>query len=1098
MPAKRKPDSQGPRKGAHLMDQFGIGMNMNEFESMLYDDDDDDINDEDLEAELAALQGEDLPRKKDKSRRKNLLPFDDINKMAAESLRDISTDEDLSDTDDPDLLLELSNLTRDSPSPPPIPSRISAPARVVPDPGSSFQPLPTLSTPQKPPATSKDMVSLLTERMAMYRSAHENASAASDSSKQRRLNRGIKTLQDLLRKAQGGHLVDEDSIPPPVAVKTRDPPSSLPTPAKVPNQADLTPSETYSRPTPPSLPARNVVSPSAPSPPSTSSSPGMISSPIKSPTSAQRTINNLESPGRKPPAPGAIPVLPSPSVQPQGLPGTKSPISSAGAASAATSQPKPMPFPRESPVPQSSKPVAPEPDISNLSASDQKTHQLLRFRRDQYRSSAVAAKHSGDIKTATKFAHTAKQFDSVIKALESGKPIDLSKMPPPPPGCPERPTQNVSPTKPNTQVPIERSSQTAKEPTPPPSNTENISSAAPLSTDAEKKLYNAPDKPTTILEALTQRMAKYKSCEEEAKASGSTSKARRMGRIAKQYQDAIKMHKAGKPVNFEELPTPPGFGPIPTSDSPSAPHTASPAAAASSPAQPQHPPRVPPQQPQMRQQQPQQKSGEQISEGEIRKRAFARRSISCRQEQQVVFLKERMTEYRNAAIQAKKENNMELAKAYLRQAKGFEPMLEAAEGGLPVDLTKVPPPLNVDDDYENKFVFVNPEDCEISGDRDEVYQKLQESLVSQIQMCSTSSKHFTKMGDVLSASRFQKLEQSCTKDLDSLKNAYKHGDPVPRFHYETKTFSMVQCNSELGDNDLELSIVRGIKFNLPSGYAPKDLDTYIKFEFPFPSDDPQTHTTETVKDTDSPEYGESFKLNINRRSRALLRVFEKKSLKLEVYYRRGFLKSDKLLATIGVKLQPLETKCTIHDSFDLMDGRKSVGGKLEVKLKVRDPLKNKQVEEVKEKWLIIDKFLQKKTGEEKPTDTTTVAEKQAQLASSGSTSMEVLKYEKQQLDKQICHLKDSLTASQLQTLSHKSNLLQEKVEKQHSALKAGGKVAFKAYLQHLEKDARAYTLDAQMFAKQGDMQKAGLLLTKRKLAEKEIAVIKSKIPDICG
>lgn len=46
-------------------------------------------------------------------------------------------------------------------------------------------------------------------------------------------------------------------------------------------------------------------------------------------------------------------------------------------------------------------------------------------------------------------------------------------------------------------------------------------------------------------------------------------------------------------------------------------------------------------------------------------------------------------------------------------------------------------------------------------------------------------------------------------------------------------------------------------------------------------------------------------------------------------------------------------------SRQLMDGRKSVGGKLEVKLKLRDPLKNKQVEEVKEKWLIIDKFLQK-------------------------------------------------------------------------------------------------------------------------------------------
>lgn len=31
-----------------------------------------------------------------------------------------------------------------------------------------------------------------------------------------------------------------------------------------------------------------------------------------------------------------------------------------------------------------------------------------------------------------------------------------------------------------------------------------------------------------------------------------------MGRIVKQYQDAIKLHKAGKPIPIDELPTPPG------------------------------------------------------------------------------------------------------------------------------------------------------------------------------------------------------------------------------------------------------------------------------------------------------------------------------------------------------------------------------------------------------------------------------------------------------------------------------------------------------------------------------------------------------------
>ena len=40
-----------------------------------------------------------------------------------------------------------------------------------------------------------------------------------------------------------------------------------------------------------------------------------------------------------------------------------------------------------------------------------------------------------------------------------------------------------------------------------------------------------------------------------------------------------------------------------------------------------------------------------------------------------------------------------------------------------------------------------------------------------------------------------------------------------------------------------------------------------------------------------------------------------------------------------------------------MEGRKSVGGKLEVKVRVRDPFKGRQVEESKEKWLVIDQFI---------------------------------------------------------------------------------------------------------------------------------------------
>jgi len=38
----------------------------------------------------------------------------------------------------------------------------------------------------------------------------------------------------------------------------------------------------------------------------------------------------------------------------------------------------------------------------------------------------------------------------------------------------------------------------------------------------------------------------------------------------------------------------------------------------------------------------------------------------------------------------------------------------------------------------------------------------------------------------------------------------------------------------------------------------------------------------------------------------------------------------------------------------LMDGRKQVGGKLEVKIRVRNPILTKQMEHITEKWLVLD------------------------------------------------------------------------------------------------------------------------------------------------
>ena len=75
----------------------------------------------------------------------------------------------------------------------------------------------------------------------------------------------------------------------------------------------------------------------------------------------------------------------------------------------------------------------------------------------------------------------------------------------------------------------------------------------------KKKLFNAPESASSVLEALQQRLEKYEGTAQAAKEDGNNSKARRMGRIVKQYQEAIKAYKANKPVDYDDLPCPPGI-----------------------------------------------------------------------------------------------------------------------------------------------------------------------------------------------------------------------------------------------------------------------------------------------------------------------------------------------------------------------------------------------------------------------------------------------------------------------------------------------------------------------------------------------------------
>ena len=113
--------------------------------------------------------------------------------MVADCMKDFE-DEDLSDTDDPDLLAELGELEDDSE-------------------GGGGGELEV--------GVSHSYTETIRARLALYKEAEAVAVSNGDSGRARRFNRGVKTLLDLERRASGGQPVREEDIPPVISVGRR-------------------------------------------------------------------------------------------------------------------------------------------------------------------------------------------------------------------------------------------------------------------------------------------------------------------------------------------------------------------------------------------------------------------------------------------------------------------------------------------------------------------------------------------------------------------------------------------------------------------------------------------------------------------------------------------------------------------------------------------------------------------------------------------------------------------------------------------------------------------------------------------------------------
>ncbi|XP_077426748.1 coiled-coil and C2 domain-containing protein 1A [Vanacampus margaritifer] len=967
MSRNRNPPPRG--QGAARAKQMGLLLDLNPDGGL-----DDDGNDEDLEAELHNLMGGGGPQRK-KREIKAPVAIADIERMAALCMKDLD-EEDMGDEDldnDEDLLAELNDVLGDDEK----------------------------SSPPQTPQThtgATGLEGLVLERMEMYKTAISNATASGETSKSRRYDRGLKTLQSMLTSVRKGKPVNEEEMPPPVAVGGK---------ASVAAESESTKEK--------EMPGPDLIPyPSVNQKPSRESAPAALNT---KPLHLAPPNNSI----------AAI------------TPGT----------------------PMISPL---------TPSQPNTQHSELKQAVLSRQR--EYKLAAIQAKQSGNIDLAKQHYVTAKSLDLVVEAVDRSEPVDLSLLPPSPGDVVD-----------GTQAP--------PSPKPPAVVTPTITQEPTTGLPA----------PSNVTEALQQRMEIYKSAADGAKSKGDDRKSRMHQRIVKQYQDSIKAHKAGRPVNLSDLPVPPGCPPLQGSERDSQNFMGVLETAM----------KIANRDPEAEEEE--EDSPREAAKSSVRLSAQKAKSpgpqtpggsttpkLGAKAQQQVDFLLLRRQAFLRAALASKKMKDMTGAAQHLRHAKGLDPMIEAAKSGLPVDITKIP----ISPVSEEDFLLTRSRTSPLSPRTSEQYHGLMDLLRKQHEKCLSQSQQFILMGNVGEALKCEKLVEESFKNIEILKNSYTNGQPVPKCHTKEKTFSVVKNYPNLTPNDMILYIIRGINLPVPSGVSPNDLDASVKFEFPFPSaEEAQRDKTSTIKSTSSPEFKEQFKLNINRAHRGFKRVVQSKGFKFEIIHKGGLFKTDKVVGTAQLKLEGLENHCEIREILEVMDGRKATGGKLEVRVKVREPISGVELQPTTEKWLILEPVSSLSPPERQkdraPSPRSKPKHEMSNRSSHSSSSppqyklhsFSLLNYDKERLERKIVEYKKNRRDPPSDVI-HQHKEITHRLQWQKAQLERASPALLTEYENVLRRFTQGLADSIKKFSSQGNRDAAKDALSRLKMVETELESLKRK------
>ena len=510
-----------------------------------------------------------------------------------------------------------------------------------------------LAPPPKKPSVD---VGIIDERVKLYQQALKTAESQNDSTKVRRYKRALDTMKSMQSDARAGRPINMDDLPPVISIAAPSQSGAPPTTAQ-PKTTPILPPPVAAKPK--ATPPGNLIDLDDPEFDefniSEEDMAAMLSTVVDNRSQATPP-GPAVNPTPPPPKPKPRTKHPEASSRPPGLIDLDTPEFAefdltdedmAILASQMEAMPKKPPVqppkvpatPPESTTQSLPSQLEPHVKVVGGPVTKEQVKLVLLERKDQYMKAMHTAKSKGDETGRKQYGLVAVQFERAIKGLDQGLHLNLTGIPPPPPGFRSKYNIDLSQYKST------------------PSTTASPQSSI-QSQQGEDKGQTDPSVPLpkTPLEALQQRLDKYKEGHKTAQDKGESGRVRRMNCIIKQYEDAIKLTKAGKPVDFNDLPTPPGYPPIPAPKP-----SARPPGAQARPS-------------------PAQSLPSSISAPKVK---------SLVNDEQVQALKRRGAEFQKAIREAKAEGDKDKTLMYLRYFKGIEQMLVAAEGGMPIDMTQV-------------------------------------------------------------------------------------------------------------------------------------------------------------------------------------------------------------------------------------------------------------------------------------------------------------------------------------------------------------------------------------------------------------------------